>query len=699
MRCDLGLGVDRSCPAPRTPTDARTPSGFSSLFQRPEPTAIQMTWTRLKFDNVAQELRHREVGRETCELGAALNTRWGEALRLTRRGPRPVRFRARRGVTKGNEAGECSGGLSARTSRPTATFACARARDVRGSTPFELPLAFMKSVPVASSRTPRGPVAPSQSRSLNAPASCSVPLVAASASVGGWLVAISLFAISLVASLAAVEPAEASGREAVAMPYACTVERGVVQIKRSGMRTYRVIGPRETQALRVCGGPNGEPCRILEVYRFAFDCGGTRVAWIEAASAASAGQPWRLTSVGGQMILRTSVASGRQSLALPPGFAPAPRSGFLFAPIDPPRVRDAVASAWPSERPLPRPPAAGRSDPPIGMAAAGPALGAAERLPAIPATHQAEPLPSDPNFVQTTDGATSLLMGQGWTATVTYGGDLADAGHWSKLSDNGLRGALLAALAALILSATAVAARQRFVPKMPILSALRVASAPASVSSTATNPAADVPLPPPPQPRSRAEPAPPREAPPAPAEHRVESDHAETEPASPELAAWAAVAEMRTTAEALLDIVRQMVGDHVADAALRTVLEADLAAISQRLEGPKLASALTDGRLDLVHPIYSQAIHDLERVRTLTRIEHERSLRPVMPAGEALVSVDDACAYLGVNPRAGEAAAKKVVDALRQSWHPDLARDEPDRLQREDRMKRINAAWDMVRAR
>ena len=51
---------------------------------------------------------------------------------------------------------------------------------------------------------------------------------------------------------------------------------------------------------------------------------------------------------------------------------------------------------------------------------------------------------------------------------------------------------------------------------------------------------------------------------------------------------------------------------------------------------------------------------------------------------------------MGVSPDATEAAIKKVVDGLRQSWHPDLAQTDADRRLREFRMKQINAAWDLI---
>ncbi|HEX5957036.1 MAG TPA: hypothetical protein VFY92_00075, partial [Hyphomicrobiaceae bacterium] len=51
---------------------------------------------------------------------------------------------------------------------------------------------------------------------------------------------------------------------------------------------------------------------------------------------------------------------------------------------------------------------------------------------------------------------------------------------------------------------------------------------------------------------------------------------------------------------------------------------------------------------------------------------------------------------IGIAPSATQTAIKKVVDGLRMSWHPDLAKDETDRVLRELRSKQINAAWDLL---
>ena len=56
----------------------------------------------------------------------------------------------------------------------------------------------------------------------------------------------------------------------------------------------------------------------------------------------------------------------------------------------------------------------------------------------------------------------------------------------------------------------------------------------------------------------------------------------------------------------------------------------------------------------------------------------------------------EAYATLGVSSTASEAILKKLVEALRISWHPDLAKGEADRALRDARIKEINVAWDLI---
>jgi hypothetical protein len=57
---------------------------------------------------------------------------------------------------------------------------------------------------------------------------------------------------------------------------------------------------------------------------------------------------------------------------------------------------------------------------------------------------------------------------------------------------------------------------------------------------------------------------------------------------------------------------------------------------------------------------------------------------------------EEALQVLGAAPDASFEALKKIADGLRQSWHPDLARSESDLNLREQRMKQINVAWDLI---
>jgi hypothetical protein len=76
-----------------------------------------------------------------------------------------------------------------------------------------------------------------------------------------------------------------------------------------------------------------------------------------------------------------------------------------------------------------------------------------------------------------------------------------------------------------------------------------------------------------------------------------------------------------------------------------------------------------------------------------------RESAPAAEAPQVPTTYDEALEVLGASPDSSTADIKKIVDGLRQSWHPDHARSEPDRLQREARVRQINVAWDLVSRR
>jgi hypothetical protein len=133
-----------------------------------------------------------------------------------------------------------------------------------------------------------------------------------------------------------------------------------------------------------------------------------------------------------------------------------------------------------------------------------------------------------------------------------------------------------------------------------------------------------------------------------------------------------------------------------ADLLLRGVLQteldglraraADVARRAGRLEAKQSAAKLR------------AIVRDLDRI---TRVVHGATQKDAADGAELSdmpSTVFEAYRILGLNPEAPPAAVKKVVDALRMSWHPDHARNEADRRHREQRIKQINAAWDLLKA-
>lgn len=147
---------------------------------------------------------------------------------------------------------------------------------------------------------------------------------------------------------------------------------------------------------------------------------------------------------------------------------------------------------------------------------------------------------------------------------------------------------------------------------------------------------------------------------------------------------------------ALVVQVETSVGSLRSVGPLRETLFGELKNIRRRLASLKhsdngpLSAARTSANLRNI-------VRDLERIR---RIADSAAIS--IPGGgqgsRETVPKTAAEAYelLGINASASQATLKKIVDGLRMSWHPDLARDDDDRDLREERTKCINIAWDLI---
>ena len=70
------------------------------------------------------------------------------------------------------------------------------------------------------------------------------------------------------------------------MPFACSVENGVVRLEPSTETSYLIQGRREEQIFANCPVGRRAPCEQLMLHRFTISCGGEKVAWSRVASAA-----------------------------------------------------------------------------------------------------------------------------------------------------------------------------------------------------------------------------------------------------------------------------------------------------------------------------------------------------------------------------------------------------------------------------
>ena len=128
---------------------------------------------------------------------------------------------------------------------------------------------------------------------------------------------------------------------------------------------------------------------------------------------------------------------------------------------------------------------------------------------------------------------------------------------------------------------------------------------------------------------------------------------------------------------------------------LREVLLSELALVNQRLEKVDAAAAEGHETGEKPAPQFRFLVRDLERIRRITD-----SAAASFSCGREVTilpkTTSEAYSVLGVNPDVSEGVLKKITDALRMSWHPDHAHDEADQRLREDRIRQINIACDLI---
>ena len=160
-------------------------------------------------------------------------------------------------------------------------------------------------------------------------------------------------------------------------------------------------------------------------------------------------------------------------------------------------------------------------------------------------------------------------------------------------------------------------------------------------------------------------------------------------------------AQLRTTAAVLLPAIRDNLDGLPIALPLRQTLARELATAAQRLETLAHDRHDTAAEQRRVRVRLQTVVRDLQRLQEITESAFSSLGTDIPQAHDIAEPRDKAEAYalLGVNADVNERVLKKLVDALRQSWHPDLARDDADRDRRERRIKQINVAWDVIQGK
>lgn len=471
----------------------------------------------------------------------------------------------------------------------------------------------------------------------------------------------------LATSITTATLAEAS--DALIMPYRCGLEDGRVKLSPSTKRRYDIVGALEKQAITTCRR-HGR-CRTLTVHRFVISCDGAGVAWMRVAAAirrARNAPGWIDHGRLNLVLPAERTAKGNVPCIEPPAFAlgartsggpsPAiecpestPRGAYEqvslpagFAPVAELGARLALATA---DAPLD--PADLRGPLP-GLRRVSTSVG--ETLIAkVDPDELVEPIPGlepyDPSFERTT-------ASDDWVTVVRTEPPLAasDSGSFEgSLGGSPVAWAWLLTAMALV---TAVGLMRTRV--VPAVAGGWLGGAMSDLWASGRSARRAAPL-------------------------------------SKLSNAGAAVA-------AFLEQTEAIVADLKAAGALREVLQSELQIVRQRLAALEAAATEEGSGTGAARaaPQFRGLVRELQRIRriadsaaaSLTRARHASNL----PG-----TVTEAYDVLGVNPDVSEDVLKKIVDALRMSWHPDHARGDDDRHERETRIRQINVAWELITAK
>ncbi len=543
------------------------------------------------------------------------------------------------------------------------------------------------------------------------------------------------------ATFAALAPARATALEIVTMPFDCTVDGPRIILKPSEPRGYAIQGGREERQVTTCKNTNGNDCRTLKAHRFQILCGGRRVSWMRVVAAVPSTLERDIWVDAGRLHLALerkgretgcrvgsragSRAGSRRSglddspdsyfepplveclpwdrnsgvphIVLPAGFAPL---GDFGARIRTGPQATAVEANRPSapSTPLPTPtptptPIAPVSTPQASVSEVRSADTVAIQSTLTPVLHTevvqarvasadviVEPLSqstSIPAVLTVADASRSwvtLVRPEPASAEPVFASRSPSLTVW-------LMALMLAAMMAMF--ARTLLKRGLMRPRLVSTADPRngqdgTARSDGDVSGKGSGLGGglgeDV----------RA------------ALRKAASGFGAS--AAPPRPAETSLANAAASVSALIEQANGSLGLLSSAPPLREVLEQEIGVIQQRLAIVKAQASDGPEAAHKAAPAFRTLVRDLERVR---RISESAALS--FSADHSTVRLprnkSEAYGILGVNAEIGDATLKKLVDALRVCWHPDLAKNAADLALREERIKIINVAWDLINGR
>lgn len=497
-----------------------------------------------------------------------------------------------------------------------------------------------------------------------------------------------LFATSL---LLAVPAAHAD--ELLVMPYACAMVGGRPLLTRAPEQSYRVIGRREQRTHTACSPANPDMCRNWTVHRFDLECEGARVPWVSVVASVAEETTRRAWIEDGRLLLRMQPSWSFQAddpCARPRGFddrfgfgrmrrycadrramAPSPivEMPFGFAPmlgID----GIFVQSSGPA---IPSPPPVAATSPPPKVARAEPPQPPRAELPPLPAARP-EPLPERTPKDAPTQSAPPPKVTVAPTPQATPAAPAIKSPPYVPPPAAAPGEPVIPKIINRPDTASSDVPEQMRPPTAP-----KAEAAGPNASKVAANPPAKEVTPP---------------QPPSPPKTNAERDNTSitvsllSVVSSPTtgIVAFAGLALVLLGAFALARRRDRLAGTRAHDIASVSLDRGRGQLVPHRgPHGPRRAQAVAPSPLPPPAPAQRPA-EQRTPPAWVDRIPQTRA--------EALQMLG-----MGVSRDATEAAMKKIVDGLRLSWHPDLAKDEADRQLREYRLKQINAAWDLIQGK